>query len=160
MKQLAQLSYINCRGYFSMCIIYIQVRPHSYTYVNLLNFEITKSCTGKSIESNFVFCQQKKLGSQKKIWLFFFLKKVKKLFFRDTNGQKNWPFFWPFFWHVFFSCQKRHNPRGGGVFLRENRLIQSCFGLVQEVFGLCFWLKMAYFLVYFELQRSINDLGN
>ena len=37
-----------------------------------------------------------------------------------------------------------------------SRLFQSCFGLVREVCGLCFWPKMAYFLVYFELQRCIN----
>ena len=47
-----------------------------------------------------------------------------------------------------------------GVKKSISRLFQSCFGLVWEVFGLCFRPQRAFFWVYFELQRSINNLKN
>ena len=58
------------------------------------------------------------------------------------------------------NCVRGHFQQFWGSKKSFCRLFQSCFGLVWEVFGLCFRPQRAYFWVYFELQRSINDLEN
>ena len=39
-------------------------------------------------------------------------------------------------------------------------LFRTCFGVVQEVFGHCFWPWKAYFWGYFQLERLLNDPEN
>ena len=41
-----------------------------------------------------------------------------------------------------------------------SRFFQSCLGVALDVFGFCFKPERAYFWVYLDLQRSLNDLKN